>query len=187
MPSPERCSQSPAPVPSCWLDKKAIDPRLTKNFSVGDAVECDTARHAKVLETGAALDATSHQNEDLFNYCLNTGRDVCVVLVSARLFGEVGRTLSEVGRKSGCFGEEGHLRWPRGAKQFNEFLAVSVGRRMVEREVAHIEPEAAVLAYTDQRSHLVRVAGRAERRHSHYLVLAIVYLEPQKGGKGAVQ
>ena len=57
----------------------------------------------------------------------------------------------------------------------------------MEAEVVHVEFEAAVAMQPDELLHLIDVAGLPERRHPHDLVLALVDLEAEKGGKGAVE
>ena len=61
-------------------------------------------------------------------------------------------------------------------------------RRVVEREVVHVEPEAAV-ARTCRRTRETSSTYRGSPygRHAHDLVLALVHLEAEEGGEGRVE
>ena len=57
----------------------------------------------------------------------------------------------------------------------------------MECEVIHIQAEAGIIGHVEYFIHIVHTSGFAVRRHPHYLVLAIVHPETQKGGEGGVQ
>jgi len=57
----------------------------------------------------------------------------------------------------------------------------------MEREIVHVELEATVAVRPNDLVHLVDIAGDAERRHPHHLVLPVVHLESEERREGAVE
>src|SRR5262249_36981868 len=73
---------------------------------------------------------------------------------------------------------------PRRSEQRLEPVAERSVRRIVEREVIHVELEAAVAVEPDELLHLVDVTGDPEGRHPHHLVLPLIHLESQNAAHG---
>jgi hypothetical protein len=65
-------------------------------------------------------------------------------------------------------------------------LIVGLMRGVMEREIIHVELEAAILGGANELIDLVPVLWHPKRRHTHHLVLAFVHLKTQKRGKSAV-
>src|SRR5207253_7393565 len=75
----------------------------------------------------------------------------------------------------------------RQSEQRLELAAVRPLRGVVEREIVHVQLEAAVRPEPNELPHLVGVPRRPEGRHAHDLVLALVDLEAEKRGEGTIK
>src|SRR5436190_13997927 len=109
------------------------------------------------------------------------------MLVLPRQLPEVSGPLAEIRWVPARTGEEVRPRIARGAEQGLEAARVGLVRGAVKGEVVHVQLEAAVRMKADHLPHFVDVTGRAEGRHAHDLVLALVDLEAEERGERAVE
>jgi hypothetical protein len=115
-----------------------------KHPAVGYAVQRHATGHAQPLQAGLAVQRIHHVEHQLFGHLLDAGGDVGVELILLRHLVVVARLGSEVRRVTRALGEEVPRRIARLAEEVDELLLVGLRRRVMEAEVVHVEPEAAV-------------------------------------------
>src|SRR5579872_710945 len=128
-----------------------------------------------------------HVQQKVFRHSLNAGGDVGVTLIDLAEFVVASRRLAEVLRETRYLCEKLQLTRPRFTKEGDKPLVVSLVSRMVEAEVIHVQRKGSVAVLRDQLPDLVHVTRHAIRGHAHDLVLALVHLETEKCGEGAVE